>query len=78
MDIGNVDLFQVILGLAGAAVVLFIALFLWRLLKRLIGGCIAAGVGCLVLLVGLVLIALYFLSRSGAVNLQDLFGFLGP
>jgi hypothetical protein len=78
MDFTGINPDQLVWGAIAAIVVLFIAIFLWRILKRAIGGCISVGIGCLVLVLGLAIIALYFLSRYGVINLQGLFGSFGP
>lgn len=61
----------------GLIIVIVVALVLWRILKKAIGGCISAGIGCLVLILGLVAVGLYVASQSGVTNLRDIWGLIG-
>jgi hypothetical protein len=64
-------------GVLGLLVVIAVAWTLWRILKRAIGGCISMGIGCLVLVVGVIAIALYFGSKAEITSFQDILRAIG-
>jgi hypothetical protein len=74
IELASVNLLQVGIGVVAVAMV---ALVLWRVLKRAIGGCVSMGVGCLVLVVGLVAVGFYFAQKSGVTNFDDLIRLIG-
>jgi beta-lactamase regulating signal transducer with metallopeptidase domain len=75
--IADLGLLELGVNLVAIIVVIAVAWFLWRILKRIIGGCISAGVGCLVVLAGLAAIAYFFASQNNINSLQDLLRLLG-
>lgn len=78
MELASATLTELAMAIVAGVVVLAVALILWRILKKAIGGCISMGLGCLVLLVGLAAIALFLLSRYGIASCDDLLRILGP
>lgn len=78
MELASATLTELAMAIVAGVVVLAVALILWRILKKAIGGCISMGLGCLVLLVGLAAIALFLLSRYGIASWDDLLRILGP
>ena len=76
MDLSDISLIQLGLGAIASVAIVVIALYLWRTLKQSLGGCVSSAIGCLALVIGLVAIALFFLTRAGITNLEDLRGVL--
>jgi hypothetical protein len=76
-ELASLSLAQLVMGVAGLFVVVAVALFLWRVLKRTIGGCISMGIGCSVLIIGLVAIGLYFAPRLGVSSFDDIIRLIG-
>jgi hypothetical protein len=70
MDLTNLGLGDWGMAVAVMFVALILALVLWRILKRAIGGCISMGLGCPLLLVTLAAVVLYLLSGAGLVSLD--------
>ena len=77
MDLTNLSLVELGTALVILVVALAAAWILWRILKRAIGGCISMGLGCLVLLIGLAVVAFFLLSRAGLTSFDDLLRWLG-
>jgi hypothetical protein len=77
IDLSNVSLIELGMGVLAVMLVVVVSWVLWRILKRAIGGCISMGIGCLVLIVGVIAVALYFASRYGITNFQDVLKFVG-
>jgi hypothetical protein len=77
VDLSNLGLEQAGISIVGAIVVVVLAWVLWRVLKKAIGGCISMGVGCLVLVVGLAAVGLYFLSKAGVTSIDDILNLVG-
>jgi hypothetical protein len=77
MDLTSLSLVELGTALVILVVALAAAWILWRVLKRAIGGCISMGLGCLVLLIGLAVVAFFLLSRAGLTGFDDLLRWLG-
>jgi hypothetical protein len=77
MEPARLSLVELGIALAAIVVALAFALVLWRILKRAIGGCISMGIGCLVLVAGLVVAGFFLLSRLGITSLDDMLRLVG-
>jgi hypothetical protein len=77
MDLTSLSLAELGTALVIMVVALAAAWILWRILKRAIGGCISMGLGCLVLMIGLAVVAFFLLSRAGLTSFDDLLRWLG-
>jgi hypothetical protein len=77
VDLSSLSSGQIVTSIAGAVVVVVFALILWRILKKAIGGCISMGIGCLILVIGLIAVALHFVSKAGVTSLDGILNLVG-
>jgi hypothetical protein len=64
------------IALAGVVVAITGALFVIKLVRRVVSGCLSTGLGCLVLIIGLVVTAAFLTTELGITQVQDLIDLL--
>ena len=72
----GLGLMQSGVALAGVVVTIAVALVAMRLIRRVVSGCVTAGVGCLVLVIGLALAVTFLGSELGVTGVQDVLDIL--
>jgi hypothetical protein len=77
MDFSNINLGQWGSVALGAVVVIVVALIVWTLLKKVVGSCVSVTVGCLILVVGLVVVGGFLLFWTGITSMDDLLRLFG-
>ena len=68
----NLGMLELGMAAAGVVVSVSVALFAVRLVRRMVSGCVSAGLGCLVLVIGLIVLGTFLTARFGVTGFQDL------
>ncbi len=68
----GLDVMQWGMALAGVLVAITAGLAVMHLVRRVVSGCMSAGLGCLVLIIGLAAAATFLTRELGITQMQDL------
>jgi hypothetical protein len=68
----NPGMLELGMAAAGVVVAVSVALFAMRVVRRMVSGCLSTGLGCLVFVIGLIVLGTLLTARFGVTDLQGL------